>query len=219
MPILALIFTISTALAPTPSAEYVPANDEAYTLDLEVDGYVNGSMPADRLMSFDGCTLERDAAYMYALLMEAAEEDDVSLSSEDCYRSFGTQASSYNSRCPVTETPTFGVDPLTGVTVQTGVTSARVCSGPPIARAGYSNHGWGRAVDFTDGNGILGCSDQTFRWMQGNAHRFGWVHPDWAHCGLSTQEPWHWEFAGVTDSIFPGPGYGQLDPKLLEVVQ
>ena len=45
MPILALILTISTALAPTPSAEYVPANDEAYTLDLEVDGYVNGSMP------------------------------------------------------------------------------------------------------------------------------------------------------------------------------
>ena len=217
MPILALIFTISTALAPTPLAEYVPANDEAYTLDLEVDGYVNGSMPDDRLMSFDGCTLERDAAYMYALLMEAAEEDGVSLSYEDCYRSFNSQAASYNSRCPVTETPTFGVDPLTGVTVQIGVTSARVCTGPPTARPGYSNHGWGRAVDFTDGNGILGCSDQTFRWMQGNAHRFGWVHPDWAHCGMSTQEAWHWEFAGVTDSIFPG--YGQLDPKLLEVVQ
>jgi len=217
MPILALIFTISTALAPTPLAEYVPANDEAYTLDLEVDGYVNGSMPDDRLMSFDGCTLERDAAYMYALLMEAAEEDGVSLSYEDCYRSFNSQAASYNSRCPVTETPTFGVDPLTGVTVQIGVTSARVCTGPPTARPGYSNHGWGRAVDFTDGNGILGCSDQTFRWMQGNAHRFGWVHPDWAHCGMSTQEAWHWEFAGVTDSIFPG--YGQLDPKLLDVVQ
>ena len=217
MPILALIFTISTALAPLPTPEYVPANDEAYTLDLEVDGYLNGAMPDDRLMSFDGCTLERDAAYMYALLMEAAEEDGVSLSYEDCYRSFNLQASSYNSRCPVTETPTFGVDPLTGATVQTGVKSARVCSGPPIARPGYSNHGWGRAVDFTDGNGILGCSDETFRWMQGNAHRFGWVHPDWAHCGMSTQEPWHWEFAGVTDSILPG--YGRLDPKLLDVVQ
>jgi D-alanyl-D-alanine carboxypeptidase len=217
MPIFALIFTISTALAPQQTAEYVPANDEAYTLDLEVDGYVNGSMPRDRMMSFDGCTLERDAAYMYALLMEAAEEDGVSLSYEDCYRSYSSQANAYNSRCPVTETPMFGVDPLTGATVQTGITSARVCSGPPTARPGYSNHGWGRAVDFTDGNGILGCSDATFRWMQGNAHRFGWVHPDWAHCGMSTQEPWHWEFAGVTDSIFPG--FGQLDPKLLQVVQ
>ena len=74
MPILALNFTISTALAPLPTPEYVPANDEAYTLYHEVDGYRNGSMPDDRLMSFDGCTLERDAAYMYALLMEAAEE-------------------------------------------------------------------------------------------------------------------------------------------------
>ena len=217
MPILALIFTISTALAPLPTPEYVPANDEAYTLDLEVDGYQNGSMPDDRMMSFDGCTLERDAAYMYALLMEAAEEDGVSLSYEDCYRSYSSQAAAYNSRCPVIETPTFGVDPLTGASVQTGVSSGRACSGPPTARPGHSNHGWGRAVDFTDGYGVLGCSDATFRWMQGNAHRFGWVHPDWAHCGMSTQEPWHWEFAGVTDSILPG--YGQLDPKLLDVVQ
>ncbi|MET0566612.1 MAG: M15 family metallopeptidase [Acidimicrobiia bacterium] len=217
MPILALIFTISTALAPLPTPEYVPANDEAYTLDLEVDGYHNGSMPDDRMMSFDGCTLERDAAYMYALLMEAAEEDGVTLSYEDCYRSYGSQAAAYNSRCPVIETPTFGVDPLTGASVQTGVSSGRACSGPPTARPGHSNHGWGRAVDFTDGYGVLGCSDATFRWMQGNAHRFGWVHPDWAHCGMSTQEPWHWEFAGVTDSILPG--YGQLDPKLLDVVQ
>ena len=217
MPILALIFTISTALAPLPTPEYVPANDEAYTLDLEVDGYQNGSMPDDRLMSFDGCTLERDAAYMYALLMEAAEEDGVSLGYEDCYRSYNSQAAAYNSRCPVVDTPIFGLDPLTGASVQTGVKSGRVCSGPPTARPGHSNHGWGRAVDFTDGYGVLGCSDATFRWMQGNAHRFGWVHPDWAHCGMSTQEPWHWEFAGVTDPILPG--FGQLDPKLLDVVQ
>ena len=73
-------------------------------------------------MTFDGCTLERDAAYMYALLMEAAEEDGVSLSYEDCYRSYGTSSLLVQFRCPVTETPTFGVDPLTGATVQTGVT-------------------------------------------------------------------------------------------------
>lgn len=213
----ALIFTISTAVAPLPTSEYVPASDEAYTLDLEVDGYVNGKMPTDRLMTLEGCTLERDAAYMYALLMEAAEEDGVRLHYEDCYRSFNTQKASYDRRCPLIETPIFAVDPLTGAQIQTGATSARVCSGPPIARAGHSNHGWGRAVDFTDGSGILSCSDDAFRWLQGNAHRFGWVNPDWAHCGKSTQEPWHWEYAGVTNPILPGAG--QLDPKLLEVVQ
>jgi len=219
MPIAALLFSITAALAPLSTPEYVPANDEAYTLDLEVDGYVNGSMDSDRLMTFAGCTLERDAAYMYALLVEAAEEDGVPLGYEDCYRSYQTQARSYNSRCPVVETPIFAVDPLTGTSVQTGVKSARVCSGPPTARPGHSNHGWGRAVDFTDRNGVLGCGDATFRWMQGNAHRFGWVNPDWAHCGRATQEPWHWEYAGVTDPILPGFGGSQLDPKLLEVVQ
>jgi hypothetical protein len=220
MPLVALILTISAAVAPTPVSEYAPASDEAYTLDLEVDGYRNGAMDPDRLMEFRGCVLERDAAYMYALLMEAAEEDGVSLGFEDCYRSYGSQAAAYNSRCPIIETPIMSIDPVTGAAVQTGAASARVCSGPPTARPGASNHGWGRAVDFTDGNGILGCSDGTFRWMQGNAHRFGWVHPDWAHCGMATQEPWHWEYAGVTDSIVPGAGSaGRLDPKLLQVVQ
>lgn len=217
MPIFALIFALTTAVAALPTPEYVPANDEAYTLDLEVDGYVNGAMASDRLMSLEGCTLERDAAYMYALLMEAAERDGVRLSYEDCYRSYSSQAASYNSRCPVVETPVFGVDPLTGTTVQTGTSSARVCSGPPTARPGYSNHGWGRAVDFTDGSGVLGCSDETFRWMQGNAYRFGWVHPEWAECGKSTQEPWHWEYAGVTDPKLVG--YSQLDPDLLKLIQ
>jgi hypothetical protein len=37
---------------------------------------------------------------------------------------------------------------------------------------------------------------------------------------MATQEPWHWEYAGVTDSIVPGVGTaGRLDPKLLQVVQ
>jgi hypothetical protein len=219
MPIVALILTISAAIAPNPTAEYAPANEEAYTLDLEVDGYRNGAMDPDRLMEYRGCVLERDAAYMYALLMEAAEDDGVSLGFVDCYRSYGSQANAYNSRCPIIDTPIMTVDPATGAAVQTGVTSARVCSGPPTARPGASNHGWGRAVDFSDGRGTLGCSDETFRWMQGNAHRFGWVHPDWAHCGKATQEPWHWEYAGVTDSIQPGAGESRLDPKLLQVVQ
>jgi hypothetical protein len=217
MPILAFLLAITTAVTALPTPEYVPAGDEAYTLDLEVDGYVNGRMSSDRLMTFDGCTLERDAAYMYALLMEAAERDGVRIGFEDCYRSYNSQKASYDRRCPVVDTPVFAVDPLTGVTVQVGLQSGRVCSGPPIAKAGNSNHGWGRAVDFTDGRGVLTCSDTTFRWMQGNAHRFGWVHPEWAQCGKVTQEPWHWEYAGVTDPLLVGQG--QLNPDLLKLIQ
>jgi hypothetical protein len=218
MPILALLLAISTAVSALPATpEYVAAGDAAYTLDLEVDGYVNGRMPSDRLMTFDGCTLERDAAYMYALLIEAAQRDGVSLGWEDCYRSYNTQKSTYDRRCPVVETPVFEPDPVTGELVQTGSHSERVCSGPPIAKAGQSNHGWGRAVDFTDGRGVLNCTDSTFRWMQGNAHRFGWVHPGWAQCGKSTQEPWHWEYAGVTDPLLVGQG--QLNPDLIKLIQ
>jgi hypothetical protein len=217
MPIFTVLLAITTALAPLTTPDYVPAGEEAYTLDLEVDGYRNGRMPSDRLMTFDGCTLERDAAYMYALLMEAAERDGVRLGFEDCYRSYNSQRSSYDRRCPVVETPIFETDPLTGLSVQVGSNSERVCSGPPIAKAGHSNHGWGRAVDFTDGSGVLSCADEAFLWMQGNAYRFGWVHPDWATCGKRTQEPWHWEFAGVTDPLLLGEG--QLNPDLIKLIE
>lgn len=217
MPILVAILTITSLFAAEPVPEYVPAGEEALTADLEVDGYTNGRMPNDRLMSTEGCTLERDAAYMYALMMEAAEADDVSLGYEDCYRSLSTQRGAYDRRCPKTEIPVFGTDPVTGEKIQTGSKKTRVCSGPPIAKAGHSNHGWGRAVDFTDGRGVLSCTDRSFRWLQGNAYRFGWVHPDWAACGKATAEPWHWEWAGVTDPTLVD--YTDINPALLNAVQ
>lgn len=63
------------------------------------------------------------------------------------------------------------------------------------ARPGYSEHGWGLAVD-------LGCGVQSFRsrqhaWMAENAHRYGWDLPEWARRGGSKPEPWHWEYAPV----------------------
>ncbi|MGH8915834.1 MAG: M15 family metallopeptidase [Acidimicrobiia bacterium] len=218
MPIIALIiFALSTALTPIATPEYVAAGDEAYTLDLEVDGYTNGAMDSSRLMTRDGCTLERDAAYMYALLMDAAEKEGVHLGWEDCYRSYNVQKASYNKRCPYTDRPVYGTDPVSGQRVQTGTKAVRECSGPPTARPGFSNHGWGRAVDFTDGRGVLTCTDREVRWLQGNAHRFGWVNPDWAHCDRSTREPWHWEYAGVTDPTLVG--YNRLNPDLIKSVR
>lgn len=60
------------------------------------------------------------------------------------------------------------------------------------ARPGFSEHGWGLAVD-------LSCGVQSFRtdrhaWLVQNAQRFGWSLPDWAARGGSRPEPWHWEF-------------------------
>jgi LAS superfamily LD-carboxypeptidase LdcB len=94
----------------------------------------------------------------------------------------------------------FRTDDLTGERVFAGTRKMRVCTGPLTARPGESNHGWGRAVDFKDNNNVLTCYDQEFHWLKLHAHRFGWVHPPWAHCGMPNQEPWHWEYAGVVDA-------------------
>ncbi len=58
---------------------------------------------------------------------------------------------------------------------------------------GTSIHGWGRAIDFEDGAGELTFSSAGYRWLQANAWRWGFVHPDWAEPGGSSPEPWHWE--------------------------
>ena len=214
--ILSLIFAVSLAGAPG-QVEYVPAGSEALTIDLEMDGYVNGYMPSDRMMTFDGCKLERDAAYTYALMMEAAERDGVYLEPIDCYRTYWEQKAAYNRRCPYIDVPIYDIDRITGEKYQVGTQNIRVCSGPKTARAGYSNHGWGRAVDFSDGRGVLGCRDRAFLWLQSNALQFGWVHPPWAHCGMKYQEAWHWEYAGLVDvSLLP---LLDLDTDLIHYIE
>lgn len=191
-----LIFAVVLSGAPV-SDGLVPAGEEALTIDLVLGDYVNGYMTKDRLMTYEGCTLERDAAYTYALMMEAARLDGVHLVPTDCYRTYWEQKAAYNSRCPYTDTAVYDRDPITGEKYQVGTKNVRVCTGPPTALPGRSNHGWGRAVDFSDGSGELRCKDRAFIWLQSNAQLFGWVHPPWAHCGQKTQEAWHWEYAGL----------------------
>lgn len=193
----ALILAVVTSLSSGQGLDFEPAGEEAYTLDLEMEGFVNGNMDPRRLMTVAGCTLERDAAYTYSLMLEAADRDGVRLRHEDCYRSYRQQDNAYNRRCPWQEVPVYG-ESSTGERVQVGSQRMRVCTGPPIAPAGRSNHGWGRAVDFRNARGVLTCYSAEFHWLENNASRFGWVHPPWAGCGKATAEPWHWEFAGVT---------------------
>lgn len=197
--LLALVVLVAGVAGPVPTPEYIPAGNEAYTLDLELDGYQNGNMDPDRLLKVGTCVLERDAAYTYSLMKEAAEKDGISLRTDGCYRTLRKQEAAYEKRCPVLEIPVYADNGVSGAKFQTGTKRARVCSGPLTAVPGTSNHGWGRAIDFRDRYDVLNCYDKEFHWLRNNAHRFGWVHPAWAHCGQDTQEPWHWEYAGVTD--------------------
>jgi hypothetical protein len=217
MPVLfAIALTLANVVAPG-LPKYEPAGDEAYTLDLEVDGYVNGAMETSRMMTVNKCTLERDAAYTYSLMVEAAANDGIRLGNESCYRSYNQQARAYDRRCPITEVPVFVTDETTGDRVAAGTRKMRVCTGPLTARPGESNHGWGRAVDFKDNRNVLTCYDPEFHWLKLNANRFGWVHPPWAHCGMPNQEPWHWEYAGVAVPSLVVPF--RLDPNLMPVLE
>lgn len=60
---------------------------------------------------------------------------------------------------------------------------------PPTARAGASMHERGLAVDFTYGGRIIDSQDNPgFRWLAGNAGRFGFAN--------LPGEPWHWSDNG-----------------------
>jgi LAS superfamily LD-carboxypeptidase LdcB len=63
------------------------------------------------------------------------------------------------------------------------------CS-PPTARPGQSMHERGLAVDFTcnGGGAISSQSSPCFRWLDGNASRYGFYN--------LPSEPWHWSSNG-----------------------
>lgn len=65
-----------------------------------------------------------------------------------------------------------------------------------VARPGRSHHGLGLAFDL--GGGIQNFGSEQHVWMQENAARFGFFHPDWAQQNGSMPEPWHWEFKVAT---------------------
>jgi peptidoglycan hydrolase CwlO-like protein len=59
---------------------------------------------------------------------------------------------------------------------------------PATARPGASKHERGLAIDFTEGGRTLTTSSAGYRWLVGNASRFGF--------GPLAGEPWHWSVGG-----------------------
>ncbi|OCI32792.1 D-alanyl-D-alanine carboxypeptidase [Oerskovia enterophila] len=72
----------------------------------------------------------------------------------------------------------------------------KALKGHMAATPGKSNHGWGLALDL--GGGINSWSTPQHAWMKAHAPSFGWVNPNWAQPGAGKEEPWHWEFVGVS---------------------
>jgi peptidoglycan hydrolase CwlO-like protein len=59
---------------------------------------------------------------------------------------------------------------------------------PATARPGASKHERGLAIDFTEGGRTLTTASAGYRWLSGNASRFGF--------GPLAGEPWHWSVGG-----------------------
>ncbi|WP_418275087.1 M15 family metallopeptidase [Isoptericola jiangsuensis] len=61
---------------------------------------------------------------------------------------------------------------------------------------GYSNHGWGVAVDLNGGVETFGTAQ--YEWLRENGPLFGWDNPDWARSDGRKPEAWHWEYTPLS---------------------
>lgn len=151
---------------PEPAAPVLPGCDGRSS---DIDGYANGRLPDEVLCTLPGGSGERlraDAALSFVRLAAAYEG------------AFGEPICVTDGYRPLAEQQ------------QLRRTKPRFA-----ARPGYSEHGWGLAVD-------LSCGVQSFRtkehaWLVANAGTYGWFLPEWAQRGGARPEPWHWEFSGV----------------------
>ena len=133
------------------------------------DGWSNGRLPLEELCALSVAPDERlrcDAAEAFEALNAAYREDHGrDLVVVSAYRSLSEQA------------------------------AVRLTRGALAAAPGYSNHGWGIAVDLGGLGGLGQFDDPDYRWLKENAARFGWQHPRIMEPGGGgPQEPWHWEY-------------------------
>ena len=137
----------------------------------DLDSYRNGKLPLRVLCEIPGADerLRADAAVAFARLARAYEADrGEPLCLTDGYRPLAEQQQLRRSKRRL------------------------------AARPGYSEHGWGLAVDLSCG--VQSSRTAAHAWVAAHAGRYGWFLPEWAQRGGSRPEPWHWEFSGVGTS-------------------
>jgi hypothetical protein len=140
-----------------------------------VGGYTNGQLPASQLYVVSStCTLYRAAVGSYTAMVAAAKADGVALAPAECYRDYAGQVYWRNYWC-----------------------RQKICAN--AATPGYSNHGWGKAVDLRDQKGSLTWTSAGYNWMVAHAGEYGWNHPG------GVNEAWHWEWVGDGGTLH---GYG-----------
>ena len=61
---------------------------------------------------------------------------------------------------------------------------------------GYSNHGWGLAVDI---GALGGFGTDAYEWLMTKGHHFGWWQPPLFRVNGRKPEAWHWEYRASKD--------------------
>lgn len=170
---------LTPAPTPTPTPTPVPnqKDDISYLQVINKKHPLDASyIPRDLVNVGNGQSLVTSAAEM----LKAMQNDsgaDVVLSPQSGYRSFAKQQEVYNSYDPATR-DTFS------------------------ARAGYSEHQTGLAMDFGP---IDAAFEKTkaFTWLTENAHKYGFIlrFPKGKEAITGYQyEPWHWRYVGSVAS-------------------
>ena len=146
-------------------------------------GAVNGEVPSSRLVKVvPNCQAAREAGPSLARIFAMARLSKVGLGAEQCYRGLAEEVSLANQAAQP------GNNPACVASV------GRAANGAPV---GQSFHGWGKAVDLTNGFSSLTFTDLGYAFMKFTAGRLGWNHPAFAEPGGSAcPEPWHWEWVG-----------------------
>ena len=122
---------------------------------------------------------DKVAPFLKELILEALE-DGVNLLVVSAFRSFDTQAS---------------------LKAEYRVTYGEGTANQFSADQGYSEHQLGTSVDFTTKE--LGASFTKFgstdalKWLEDNAHKYGFILSYPANNSYYRYEPWHWRFVGV----------------------
>ncbi|MFZ2484760.1 MAG: M15 family metallopeptidase [Minisyncoccia bacterium] len=135
-------------------------------------------------------------------LLKAARSDGIELLIASAFRSFETQASLKSE-----------------YKVIYGAGTANQFS----ADQGYSEHQLGTAMDFTTPavGGVFSKfqADPAYKWLQNNAHKYGFVLSYPENNAYYKFEPWHWRFVGVslaTDLHQDGKYFYDLDQREID---
>lgn len=162
--------------------------------------YANGKIPLSALTKMSTNLYARaDAAASYERMAKEFNKVYGPMLMTDAYRSYELQVKIFTERYDIRW---IGRGPYGDVRWWNGKRYVRMRNAA-AAVPGTSNHGIGVAVDFASGINSSFSSPQ-HNWMKAHAGRFGWSNA----AGRTINEPWHWEYNPVNDSLIGTGGSG-----------